>query len=121
MKFLYQGGASYSLDEINDAAYEASKAQLVPCDNCGRRFAADRIQVHQRSCKPGHAAKVIGVCFKTLVFFFDCLRYLSSYRHQRVQGAVLAVLVDAWVTDLFNNVEMLRIVCSIYLNSRCID
>ena len=56
------GGASYSLDQINDAAYEASKSQLVPCDNCGRRFGADRIQVHQRSCKPGRAAKAIGVC-----------------------------------------------------------
>ena len=55
------GGGSYTLDQINDAAYEASKAQLVPCDNCGRKFAADRIQVHQRSCRPGNAAKSIGV------------------------------------------------------------
>ncbi|CAM4773699.1 unnamed protein product [Rotaria magnacalcarata] len=53
-------GASYTLDEINDAAYEASKSQLVPCNNCGRKFAADRISVHQRSCKPGNAAKSIG-------------------------------------------------------------
>ncbi|CAF0822381.1 unnamed protein product [Rotaria sp. Silwood1] len=53
-------GGNFSLDEINDAAYEASKAQLVPCENCGRRFAADRISVHQRSCKPGRAAKPIG-------------------------------------------------------------
>ncbi|CAF0845417.1 unnamed protein product [Adineta ricciae] len=51
---------SYSIDEINDAAYEASKAQLVPCENCGRKFASDRIQVHQRSCRPGNAAKPIG-------------------------------------------------------------
>ncbi|CAF0872326.1 unnamed protein product [Rotaria sp. Silwood1] len=54
-------GDSYTLDQINDAAYEASKSQLIPCDNCGRKFAADRIQVHQRSCKPGHASKPIGV------------------------------------------------------------
>ncbi|CAF1146054.1 unnamed protein product [Adineta steineri] len=51
---------SYSIDEINDAAYEAAKAQLVPCDNCGRKFGSDRIQVHQRSCRPGNAAKSIG-------------------------------------------------------------
>ncbi|CAF0866818.1 unnamed protein product [Adineta ricciae] len=52
-------GGSYSLDEINNAAYEASKGQLVPCPNCGRRFASDRIQVHQRSCKPGNTAKPV--------------------------------------------------------------
>ncbi|UJR10266.1 hypothetical protein I4U23_014474 [Adineta vaga] len=51
---------SYSIDQINDAAYEAAKAQLVPCDNCGRKFASDRIQVHQRSCRPGNAAKSVG-------------------------------------------------------------
>lgn len=51
---------NYSLDDVNEAAYEASKAQLVPCENCGRKFAADRISVHQRSCKPGHTAKPVG-------------------------------------------------------------
>ncbi len=61
--FVFKGTGSYSLDEINAAAYEATKASFVPCENCGRRFAADRIQVHQRSCKPGNAAKPVGVCF----------------------------------------------------------
>ena len=56
-----EGGGNYSLDDINNAAYEASKASLVPCDNCGRKFASDRIHVHQRSCRPGNAAKSIGV------------------------------------------------------------
>ncbi|XP_012666944.1 zinc finger protein 474 [Otolemur garnettii] len=28
-----------------------SEAQLVPCPNCGRTFAPDRLLVHQRSCK----------------------------------------------------------------------
>lgn len=46
------GGASMSREEMNEAAWEASKAQLIPCDNCGRRFAPDRLPVHQRSCKP---------------------------------------------------------------------
>lgn len=64
------GGGSYTLDQINDAAYEASKAQLVPCDNCGRKFASDRIQVHLRSCKPGHGSKPIGVDLFHSVFEF---------------------------------------------------
>lgn len=29
----------------------ASQAALVPCPNCGRTFAPDRLPVHQRSCK----------------------------------------------------------------------
>lgn len=29
----------------------ASQAALVPCPNCGRTFAVDRLPVHQRSCK----------------------------------------------------------------------
>lgn len=29
----------------------ASQAALVPCPNCGRTFALDRLPVHQRSCK----------------------------------------------------------------------
>lgn len=45
-------GASMTREEMNEAAWEASKAQLVPCENCGRRFAPDRLPVHQRSCKP---------------------------------------------------------------------
>ncbi|XP_006886056.1 PREDICTED: zinc finger protein 474-like [Elephantulus edwardii] len=28
-----------------------SQVQLVPCPNCGRTFAPDRLMVHQRSCK----------------------------------------------------------------------
>lgn len=41
-----------SRQEMNDAAWENAKAQLIPCGNCGRRFASDRLPVHQRSCKP---------------------------------------------------------------------
>ena len=32
------------------AQWEASKANLVPCGNCGRRFASDRIVAHERIC-----------------------------------------------------------------------
>ncbi|XP_005091781.1 zinc finger protein 474 [Aplysia californica] len=38
--------------QMNEAAWEAAKAQLVPCPNCGRTFAPDRLVVHQRACKP---------------------------------------------------------------------
>ncbi|WAQ96544.1 ZN474-like protein, partial [Mya arenaria] len=41
-----------SREEMNDLAWENAKAQLIPCENCGRRFASDRLPVHQRSCKP---------------------------------------------------------------------
>ena len=86
------------MDEINDAAYEATKAQYVPCDNCGRRFAADRIQVHQRSCKPGHAAKSVGVCF---ILFYYFLYYFMLRR---------PLVVDEWLTDPFNSERMLLMV-----------
>ncbi|ESP01248.1 hypothetical protein LOTGIDRAFT_157421 [Lottia gigantea] len=39
-------------EQMNEAAWEASKEQLVPCQNCGRRFAPDRLPVHLRACRP---------------------------------------------------------------------
>lgn len=42
----------YNVENLNDKAYEIwSKEALVPCDNCGRTFLPDRLQVHLRSCK----------------------------------------------------------------------
>ncbi|XP_049963835.1 zinc finger protein 474-like isoform X2 [Schistocerca serialis cubense] len=35
----------------NHLAWEAAQASLVPCENCGRTFNPDRLEVHQRSCK----------------------------------------------------------------------
>jgi len=35
---------------MNDALWEASQANLVPCENCNRTFNPDRLAVHQRSC-----------------------------------------------------------------------
>ncbi|XP_078069999.1 zinc finger protein 474-like [Mustelus asterias] len=46
------GKGAYNIDAINEAAWKSSQAQLVPCNNCGRTFLADRLIVHQRSCKP---------------------------------------------------------------------
>nr|CAD7261002.1 unnamed protein product [Timema shepardi] len=50
-----------SVDQWNQFAWESSQASLVPCENCGRTFAPDRLEVHQRSCKtplPGAPRKL---------------------------------------------------------------
>ena len=52
---------AYDLNAANDAAWEASKAQLVECENCGRKFQPERLMVHQRSCKPGNTAKRVAL------------------------------------------------------------
>jgi len=36
---------------MQEAQWQAAKANLVPCHNCERRFAPDRIAVHERVCK----------------------------------------------------------------------
>jgi hypothetical protein len=40
---------AYDMEAVNEAAYQASKLQLLECQNCGRRFQPDRLPVHQRS------------------------------------------------------------------------
>ena len=37
---------------MNELAWENAKSQLIPCENCGRKFAPDRLDVHLRACKP---------------------------------------------------------------------
>ena len=39
------------MQRFNQAAYESAQSQLIPCQNCGRTFASDRIGVHLKSCK----------------------------------------------------------------------
>lgn len=46
------GSGQYDVEAMNEAAWKSSQAQLIPCENCGRRFAPDRLPVHQRACKP---------------------------------------------------------------------
>eukprot|EP01105_Mastigella_eilhardi_P025006 TRINITY_DN664_c0_g2_i9.p1 TRINITY_DN664_c0_g2~~TRINITY_DN664_c0_g2_i9.p1 ORF type:complete len:308 (+),score=55.04 TRINITY_DN664_c0_g2_i9:527-1450(+) len=58
---LFSGG---SIEEYNDQAYQAYQESLVQCPNCGRRFAPDRLQVHLRSCKPGHSSRPISQAAK---------------------------------------------------------
>ena len=36
---------------MQEAQWQAAKSNLVPCHNCQRRFAPDRIGVHERVCK----------------------------------------------------------------------
>ena len=50
-------GDSVNIEARNEAAWQASKQQLVECENCGRRFQPDRLMVHQRSCKPDNTSK----------------------------------------------------------------
>lgn len=38
-------------NRFNQAAYEAAQSQLIPCSKCGRTFATDRIDIHERNCK----------------------------------------------------------------------
>nr|XP_045363800.1 zinc finger protein 474 isoform X2 [Camelus bactrianus] len=42
---------SYNLQAANEAAFQSSQAQLLPCESCGRTFLPGRLLVHQRICK----------------------------------------------------------------------
>eukprot|EP00455_Lapot_gusevi_P036285 TRINITY_DN4030_c0_g1_i9.p1 TRINITY_DN4030_c0_g1~~TRINITY_DN4030_c0_g1_i9.p1 ORF type:complete len:260 (+),score=6.49 TRINITY_DN4030_c0_g1_i9:472-1251(+) len=50
---------SQMIDAMNEAAYDSYKSNLSECPNCHRRFNADRLPVHLRSCRPGHTAKPV--------------------------------------------------------------
>ncbi|KAF8292419.1 putative zinc-finger of a C2HC-type/Double zinc ribbon [Trypanosoma cruzi] len=50
-------GEGTHMDEHNDAQFAEFVSNLEPCPNCGRKFLADRLVVHLRSCKPGSRAK----------------------------------------------------------------
>ncbi|THD26004.1 Zinc finger protein [Fasciola hepatica] len=41
-----------ALNAFNEAAALAASANLAPCPKCGRTFNPDRLQIHQRVCKP---------------------------------------------------------------------
>jgi hypothetical protein len=47
-----------ALEEFNNHAYNSYfEHTLVPCQNCGRKFLPDRLEVHFKSCKPGKTSK----------------------------------------------------------------
>lgn len=49
---ILSSGGSYDAEAINEAAWQSAQSMLIPCDNCGRTFAPDRLAVHSKSCKP---------------------------------------------------------------------
>ena len=51
------GPGGMTMQEFNDQQFHQFTQDMVQCENCGRRFLPDRLVVHQRSCKPGNAAK----------------------------------------------------------------
>ncbi len=65
---IIASSGGFDMDAMNEAAWQASKLQLVECEFCGRRFQPDRLTVHQRSCKPGNTSKKIGK-FKLYIYF----------------------------------------------------
>ncbi|CBH18750.1 hypothetical protein, conserved [Trypanosoma brucei gambiense DAL972] len=49
--------AGRELDRFNELQIEHfNKNMLLKCETCGRTFLPDRLEVHQRSCKPGSAS-----------------------------------------------------------------
>lgn len=58
-----QNYAAMSAREVekfnNNQFQEFQESALVPCENCGRTFFPDRLQVHLRSCKPGASARPV--------------------------------------------------------------
>lgn len=49
---ILKSGGAYDVQAANEAAWQASQANLVPCPNCARTFNPDRLSVHLRACKP---------------------------------------------------------------------
>ena len=46
-------------EELQEAQWQAAKANLVACRTCHRRFAPDRVGVHERACKAAPLARHI--------------------------------------------------------------
>ncbi|XP_035212834.1 zinc finger protein 474-like isoform X1 [Stegodyphus dumicola] len=47
---ILRGDGSFDTAAMSEAAWQMHLKQLVPCDNCGRTFLPDRLEVHQRGC-----------------------------------------------------------------------
>lgn len=54
---MLPGVGTASRDQWNEVAWKSAQGNLAPCNNCGRTFNPDRLEVHQRSCKPGNPLK----------------------------------------------------------------
>eukprot|EP00796_Vickermania_ingenoplastis_P012506 gene12506-8562_t len=53
-------GEGLSKDQQNDQQFKEFVNNLEPCPHCGRKFLAERLVVHLRSCKPGSSSKPVG-------------------------------------------------------------
>ena len=75
-------GANNDVERFNEAAWQSAQSQLLPCENCGRTFAPDRLSIHQRSCKPGKLkANTILFSVNSAAFLFlkFCWYNLNSF------------------------------------------
>ncbi|KAL7062606.1 hypothetical protein AAHC03_01215 [Spirometra sp. Aus1] len=52
-------GTDPNLDAYNEAASKVAQSNLVACKRCGRRFAADRVNLHERYCRPPKERKPV--------------------------------------------------------------
>ncbi|GFU19940.1 zinc finger protein 474 [Nephila pilipes] len=48
---ILRGDGSFDTAAMSETAWQIHLEQLVPCDNCGRTFLPDRLEVHQRGCR----------------------------------------------------------------------
>ncbi|GFU34162.1 zinc finger protein 474 [Trichonephila clavipes] len=48
---ILRGDGSFDTAAMSEAAWQIHLEQLVPCENCGRTFLPDRLEVHQRGCR----------------------------------------------------------------------
>ena len=64
-------GGTLDREKLNESAIQAARGQLLECLQCGRRFDPERLEVHQRSCRPGHSARRVRTTPnpKPLLFF----------------------------------------------------
>jgi hypothetical protein len=51
-EMIKAANGSYDLSSYNEASWNSSQSNLVPCPNCRRKFLPDRLTVHARACRP---------------------------------------------------------------------
>ena len=78
-------------EELQEAQWEASKANLAPCPNCGRKFNPDRIVTHQRICQgtsksgPQSQEDLVNAPSRRLQCSTDCIKFAqlshTAYKH----------------------------------------
>lgn len=54
-------GEGQTKEQQSEEQFKEFVSNLELCPNCGRKFLADRLIIHLRSCKPGHTSKPVQV------------------------------------------------------------